>query len=162
MKTKIVSILSIIMYVTTVASCSGDDSNNDDNNQNNINASQTTQIAQSGTWKVTSFIDSGNDETNHFNGFVFDFKNDGTVIASKNELSVSGTWSINDSSNSSDDDDGSSDDVDFNLFFNVPETNDFDDLSDDWDITSVSNSKIELIDVSGGNGGTDTLIFEKI
>ena len=39
---------------------------------------------------------------------------------------------------------------------------DFEELSDDWDITSSSNTKIDLIDVSGGNGGTDTLIFEKI
>tara|TARA_R100000306_G_scaffold26764_1_gene30444 strand:- start:12663 stop:13157 length:495 start_codon:yes stop_codon:yes gene_type:complete len=161
MKMKITSILTIIMYVVTVASCSGDD-NNDDNNQNDTSANQTTEIAQTGTWRITQFIDSGDDETSDFNGFVFTFNSDGTVIANRDELSVSGTWSVNDSSNSSDDDDGSSNDIDFNLFFDVPETNDFEDLNDDWDLVSASNSKIELIDVSGGNGGTDNLIFEKI
>ena len=157
---KITSILTIIMYVVTVASCSGDD-NNDDNNQNDASANQTTEIAQTGTWRITQFIDSGEDETSDFNGFVFTFNSDGTVIANRDELSVSGTWSVNDSSNSSDDD-GSSNDVDFNLFFDVPETNDFEDLNDDWDLVSATNSRIELIDVSGGNGGTDNLIFEKI
>ena len=39
--------------------------------------------------------------------------------------------------------------------------NDFEDLNDDWDIISQSSSKIELIDISGGNGGTDYLTFEK-
>lgn len=159
MKTKIATIFSIFIFIITLVGCSEDD---DSNNSNQINITQATQNTQNGTWRISSFIDSGEDETNDFTGFIFDFKNDGSVMASRGELTVLGTWSINDSSNSSDDDDGSSDDVDFNLFFNVPESNDFDDLSDDWDITSISSSKIELIDVSGGNGGTDILVFEKI
>ena len=65
------------------------------------------------------------------------------------------------SSNSSSDDDGNSiEDDDFNIFFSVPNSHNFDDLIDDWDFISVSNTKIELIDVSGGNGGTDYLTFE--
>jgi putative transposase len=38
---------------------------------------------------------------------------------------------------------------------------DFDDLSDDWDIVSIDATTINLIDVSGGNGGTDRLTFKK-
>ena len=53
----------------------------------------------------------------------------------------------------------SSDDDHFVVFFASPP--DFADLSDDWSIVSVSTTKIELIDVSGGNGGTDYLTFEK-
>ena len=37
----------------------------------------------------------------------------------------------------------------------------FMDLSDDWDVINITDSKIELIDVSGGNGGTDYLTFER-
>lgn len=69
--------------------------------------------------------------------------------------SNSGTWSIADS-NSNDDNPA---DLDFNIFFNL--TNDFEDLDDDWDIITRSPSRIELIDVSGGKGGTDYLTFEK-
>ena len=76
---------------------------------------------------------------------------------------MNGIWSVVDGSgNSSSDDDGNStDDDDFNILFSVPATSDFDDLNDDWDIISVTANKIELIDISGGNGGTDFLTFEK-
>ena len=50
-------------------------------------------------------------------------------------------------------------DIDFNIFFSAPA--DFAELSEDWDIISHTASKIELIHVSGGNGGTDLLTFEK-
>jgi hypothetical protein len=67
-----------------------------------------------------------------------------------------GTWSITDS-NSNDDD--SLDDLDFNINFTV--SNQLDDLSDDWDIISYTETEIKLIDVSGGNGGTDYLTLSK-
>lgn len=49
--------------------------------------------------------------------------------------------------------------IDFDIFFAAPE--DFNELSEDWNIVSYSANKIELIHVSGGNGGTDLLTFEK-
>jgi hypothetical protein len=50
-------------------------------------------------------------------------------------------------------------DLDFNIFFAAPP--DFENLSDDWDFILYKSTKIELIDMSGGNGGTDYLTFEK-
>ncbi len=50
-------------------------------------------------------------------------------------------------------------DIDFNIFFASPA--DFAELTEDWDIISHTASKIELKHVSGGNGGTDLLTFEK-
>ena len=151
----------MIIALTSVA-CSNDDSDND-NNDNSNSAQEVTLIAQSGTWKITYFWDTDEDETSNFAGFVFDFKENGTITAVKGSTTVSGTWSVvDDSGNSSSDDDGNStDDDDFNIFFNVPASSDFDDLIDDWDIISVTANKIELTDVSGGNGGTDFLTFEK-
>jgi hypothetical protein len=49
--------------------------------------------------------------------------------------------------------------IDFNIFFASPEK--FSELSDDWNIVSHTATKIELIDVSGGDGDTDLLTFEK-
>jgi hypothetical protein len=109
----------------------------------------------SGNWRITKFIDSGKDETNHFTGYDFVFNENGVLETSNGTNTYSGTWSVSDS-NSSDD---SPDDLDFNILFNL--TNDFEDLNDDWDILSITPSKIELVDVSGGNGGTDFLTFEK-
>ncbi|MBU2938508.1 hypothetical protein KO494_03050 [Lacinutrix sp. C3R15] len=108
---------------------------------------------QSGTWRITSFIDSGTDETYHFTGYNFTFYSSGVLNADNETISYDGTWSITNSSSSSDDD------LDFNINFNL--TNDFEDLNDDWDIFLHSATKIELIDISGGNGGTDYLTFQK-
>ncbi len=94
-------------------------------------------------------------KTNQFTGFNITFGNSNVLTATNGSLNYSGTWSVTDS-NSNDD---TLSDLDFNILFNAPAT--FADLSDDWDIQSRTNTKIELIDVSGGNGGTDYLTFEK-
>ena len=109
----------------------------------------------SGTWKVTKYVDSGKDETSKFSGYTFTFADGGTATATNGSNSTTGSWSIHDS-NSKDD---SQDDLHFVLSF--PTTNNLDDLNDDWDFVSQSNTKLELTDVSGGNGGTDYLTFEK-
>jgi hypothetical protein len=109
----------------------------------------------SGSWKITKFVDSGTDETNNFTGYNFEF-NDSDVLSATNGTNIyTGSWSITDSNS----DDDSQDDLDFNISFAL--SNDFQDLSDDWDFVSHTSTKIELIDVSGGNGGTDYLTFEK-
>jgi hypothetical protein len=111
---------------------------------------------KSGQWRITSFIDSGDDETNHFNGYTFTFADNGSLTATNGPNTYTGSWSITDS-NSNDD---SPDDIDFNISFSTPA--DFEELSEDWDIISQSSSRIELRHVSGGNGGIDNLVFEKI
>lgn len=137
-----------LFIVVFALSCSSDDSP--------INSiSQVESIVQKGTWKITKLIDSGKDETNHFTGYNFTFHATGILSANNGTNTFEGTWSITNSSSNDD----SQDDLDFNINFNL--TNDFEDLNDDWDIFSQSSTKIELIDISGGNGGTDYLTFEK-
>ncbi|WAC01202.1 hypothetical protein N7U66_13815 [Lacinutrix neustonica] len=105
-------------------------------------------------------MDSGQDETTDFNNYNFTFNTNGTLDASNGTNSISGTWSVTNDSNSTDDS-SNSNDIDFNISFPVPETNVFEDLNDDWDIVSHTDTVISLIDISGGNGGTDTLVFQK-
>lgn len=143
--------LFIIGISLLIYSCSSDD----DNTNNSSTQNEIQSNVESGTWRITSFIDSGTDETNHFTGYNFTFNNSGVLNANNGTNNYDGTWSITDS-NSNDD---SQDDLDFNINFNL--TNDFEDLNDDWDFISQTSSKIELIDISGGNGGTDYLTFEK-
>ena len=153
-----------LLIIMSLVGCSNDDSGDQANADNGNSAERVTTTAESGTWRITLFSEDGNNETSNFSGYVFTFNTDGTIVATNGNLTVNGTWSVmDDSSNSSSDDDGNStDDDDFLIFFNVPQTNDFEDLNDDWDIISVTTNKMELIDVSGGNGGTDLLTFEKI
>lgn len=149
-----------MMLLLSVFLLSSTCSHDDDDGMPNDNSGQIQQIenqVESGTWRITSYIDSGQDETNDFTGYNFLFGSNGTLTATKNDLSQTGSWSIT-NSNSNDD---SSNDIDFNIFFNVPESNIFEDLNDDWDILTHTDTMIKLRDVSGGNGGTDTLTFER-
>ncbi|WP_299223332.1 hypothetical protein [uncultured Psychroserpens sp.] len=149
-------LLLMLSFSLMSSMCSSDD---DDGNSNN-NSQQIAEIvntAQSGTWRVANFNDSGQNETSNFNGYDFSFNADGSLVATNGANTMEGTWSVTDDSNSSSNDD----DIDFNIFFPVPESNDFEDLNDDWDVVMTTSTRIELIDVSGGNGGTDMLIFEK-
>jgi len=127
----------------------------EDNNPGNLSPSQLEAYVEDGTWSITKFIDSGTDETNDFAGYAFTFNSNGVLNANNGTNNYDGRWSISDSNS----DDDSQDDLDFNINFNL--TNDFEDLSDDWDIISYSSTKIELIDESGGNGDADYLTFEK-
>ncbi|WP_345169446.1 hypothetical protein [Algibacter aquimarinus] len=155
-KTFFYSLILMLSLSFMSFNCSND---NDELNNNSQQIAQIESVAKSGTWRITNFNDSGQDETADFAGYTFSFNNDGTLVATNGTNTVNGTWSI--TNDDSSDDDNSNDDIDFNISFPVPETNDFEDLNDDWDIVSASSTKIELIDISGGNGGTDMLTFEK-
>ncbi len=157
-KRKIVNPIIVFLLMATLLACSNDDStNNNDTNNIDTEIQQTSNLMTSSDWIITNFNDSGQDETSNFNGYTFSFNSDGTLVATNGSDMVAGTWSIVD--DSSNDDSNDNDDIDFNIFFASPD--EFNDLSDDWDIVSKTNSTIVLIDVSGGNGGTDHLTFEK-
>ncbi|WP_053990824.1 hypothetical protein [Mangrovimonas sp. TPBH4] len=160
MKKSLLLALLTLGFSWILTSCSSDDDNNNSNNDAIIE--EVENIAESGDWIITSFIDSNEDETSHFTGYTFTFGSNGTLTATNGTTTHTGIWTITDSSNSTDDDNNSDDDLDFNIFFNVPDTNDFEDLNDDWDIDTYSSTTIKLIDISGGNGGTDTLTFQKL
>jgi len=121
---------------------------------------QITQISTDGTWYISSYTDNGENETAEFSTFRLNFLEDGvlngTDLLSSSSTPFSGTWSITDS-NTNDD---SLEDLDYNINFNVG--NKLDDLSDDWDIISFSETEIKLKDVSGGGGGTDYLTLTKL
>jgi hypothetical protein len=61
---------------------------------------------------------------------------------------VSGTWSTE------------KDDDDLKLYLNFTDAV-LSEIADDWHILSQSDAKVEMEDVSGGNGGTDELVLEK-
>lgn len=149
---------SLLASVVLFAGCESDE---DPIQGNQADAAELRATAQAGQWRITYFFDTDSEETADYDGYVFTFSADGAVMAEKGEIAISGTWSITeDSDDSFDDSPDESDDVDFNLFFSTPP--DFEELSDDWDILEYSDTLIKLTDVSGGNGGTDFLTFEKI
>lgn len=149
--------LALTVIMTLTASCSGDDSPSSVSS----NPQPVIDAATAGEWKITYFYDTDHEETNHFTNFTFTFGSGSVLTATNGTDTYTGTWSVTDSHSGSDDDSGhNSDDLDFNIGFTSPAN--FIELSDDWDILSYSANKIELIDISGGNGGTDYLTFEKV
>ena len=147
--------LGILVSALLMFSCTSDDSAPIDTA---VLIKQIEDQVKSGTWRITSYVDSGQNETGDYTGYNFTFNENGTLVATNGTSVVSGSWSVTDDSNSNDDS-NDNDDIDFNIFFSAPP--DFEELSDDWDVASSSDSRVNLIDVSGGNGGTDTLVFEK-
>lgn len=152
--------LATIFTMNTASTCEHDD-DDDSHHGSSQNISAINSAVNSGTWKVTYYFDTDSEETTQFAPYTFTFGDNNQLIATDGSNSISGSWSVTNSSGSSrhGDDDNSSD-VDFNIFFASPAN--FAELSDDWDIVLYTANRIELIDVSGGNGGTDILTFEKI
>ncbi len=110
--------LFIIFVLLFVLAC--DDDSPKDSSQKTVVATIT-----SGSWRITSFVDSGTDETSN--------------------------------DNNSDDDTLS----DLNFFLNFATPDDFTELNEDWDIIELTDIQLKLQHISGGNGGTDLLTFQK-
>jgi len=149
---KLTLVLFCIFMLNVASMCSKDDSNS----SSYADPSPVINTVNQGTWRITLYNDSGTEKTSNFTGYNFTFGSGNSLVATNGSNTYNGTWSVT-SSNSNDD--NPNNDLDFNIGFTTP-TN-FVDLSDDWDIISYTSTKIQLVDVSGGNGGTDYLTFEK-
>lgn len=103
-------------------------------------------LLSDGLWVVGSYLEDTNNQTSTYNGYTVNFNNDATVVADNGSL-INGTWSVQNS--------------DSELVLDFGSTVPFNEFNDTWDVISSSATQIELRDVSGGNGGTDTLIFNK-
>ena len=136
-------VFTMAILVFGLYACEKDKSTTDPSN------SSTSEIVGQGTWKVTLYNDSGNEETQNFAGYNFTFDSNGTIAAVKNASTVNGTWNtgVDDSQNK--------------LILDFGSTVQFSELNEDWVILEKTASKIRLEHVSGGNGGTDLLTFEK-
>jgi hypothetical protein len=141
--------LYLIILFFVAISC-GDDGLTDTSTK----AQEFSDVVTSGRWKITYFFDTDKEETDNFVGYTFDFGSGGTVNAINGPLSHPGSWSVTGEGDSKD-----YEDLDFNISFSAPP--DFAELSEDWEIVTVSNLKISLRHVSGGDGSTDLLTFEK-
>jgi hypothetical protein len=154
MKSELIKSVVFIFCSLVFTSCEEDDQNdilNDD-----VNVTELKNDLTSGRWEITYYFDD-EDETSDYNGYSFTFDANGVISATNGTDSYTGTWSISDSDS---DDDSSNGSVEFNIFFANPEI--FEELSDDWDFVQHTETMLALRDISGGDGGTDLLTFEKM
>ncbi len=111
--------------------------------------SAVANVLKSGTWRISYYWDSGQDETTNFTGFAFQFANNNVLNATRNNTNVSGTWAMG------------TDDSDIKLLLNFSSPADFESLSGDWKVNTYNSTQIQLTDSSGGNGTVDYLRFER-
>lgn len=141
---KSTGLLFLTLSILLIVSCTKSD------NPKKDTVNGVTSMMLNGTWRITSFIDDG-DETSNYSGYSFSFAGDNSVTASKEMTVYTGTWSITDSNSKK----NKLSDLDFNLFFASPDF--LEELSDDWDIAEKSETRIKLVD----DNGSDQLIFER-
>lgn len=144
-------LIACLFMLNTASMCSSDD-----DSSSSGNTSEVVNTVTDGTWRITLFDEDGNNQTNHFTNYNFTFGPSNVLTATNGSTTVTGFWSVT-NDNSNDDNPGS--DVDFNILFNSPDN--FAELSEDWHILERTATKIRLRHISGGNGGTDLLTFEK-
>ena len=131
------SMLALVLILVAFTSCKKDDTS-------------TNAIVKQGTWRVTLYSDDAVDETSYFTNYTFTFGENNVVTATNSTNTVTGTWTT-----------GIDDSTD-KLYLEFGAVTPFDEISDDWDILESTSTKVRLNDVSGGNGGIDSLTFEKL
>jgi hypothetical protein len=131
--------------------CSDDDSSASEKKKELIG------IATEAHWQVTFYEEDGVEQTGDYGGWLFTFNESGVLTTAQGETVYEGNWSI---TREDDDDDTGLAALDFNIVFATPAL--MEELSEDWDISSYSNAKIELVDESGGDGSISYLTLEKV
>lgn len=147
MKTKLIF---CCLVLSALLSCKKEHTSTDTSSPQTVTTTNVNNSVVAGTWRVTYYFDTDHDSTSRFAGYAFVFASNGVVTATRSgDPAITGTWST-----------GADDSqVKLVLSFSTPAS--FANISDDWHVTERTDTKITLQDVSGGNGGTDYLTFEK-
>lgn len=120
-----------------------------DNCSGNTNTSlDFVQVLTSGVWKISYFFDD-EERTAFYNGYQFSFKSDYTVVASKSEISKSGTWLIKTNNG----------EREFKIDFDEDYLNN---LEENWEVFEFNTSELHFRDPSDDSVETDYLYFTKI
>ncbi len=136
LRSSLQSILLVLLFVG-VGSCKKDSS-----------PRQLPNEIKNGNWIVSSYIDNGVNETNHFTGYAFTFTDPSTVTAQNGTSTVTGTWTA-----------GKDDSHEkLVLLFTTPP---FTELNEDWRALEISSTRLMFSHVSGGSGVADSLTFQR-
>ena len=159
MKMKHLKNLFLAILVLNLVSCSDDDDSNGNGNFDSTDVTALTSAVSNATWRITQFIDDGQDETSDFDGVIFTFNANGSIDVEDGMDTFTGTWTVElDDSDYDDDDD--LDELEFEISFSL--SNDFDDLSEDWYVIEYSTNRLRLREDDDDDDDDDLLTFEII
>lgn len=91
-------------------------------------------LTSKNSWRITEFIEDGEDETSDFQGYVFSFETNGNVLVTGNGTNLTGTYKV------------FKDDGKVELGMTFPAGDPFDELTDDWYYISRSENNIRFSD----------------
>lgn len=97
------------------------------------------------TWVISSYTDNGKNETSNYSGYTFTFSDNGALAASAAGITYNGTWSIG-SGHSGSDDSGHQSGDDNKLIITISGNYQMEELTDDFQIVSMSQNEITLKD----------------
>jgi len=101
----------------------------------------SSAVVVPGIYSILKFVDTGDDITSEYNGYTFEFKADGTLLATKNGTVYTGTWRENQAQTK--------------MAININGTPELKNLSDDsWKIVLITGNRISL-----KKAGPDKVIF---
>jgi hypothetical protein len=144
MKTMNVGLGVAIALIAMLTSCTKD------NNANiQVTPATVNNTVSSGSWKITYYWNTDHEETSNYNGYAFSFSANGMLTAVKSSTSITGNWSTG------------MDDSKVKLALSFITPSEFEKLSEDWHVIEQTASHITLQHISGGNGVTDNLTFDK-
>ncbi len=142
-------VLFILMaFSLAIVSCK-----KDDDSSLNTTTTAVTNTVTSGAWRVTNYNEKGTDRTSVFNGYAFIFASSGSTTATLGgTAAITGSWKTG------------TDNSKVKLIITFTSTANsgyFVEISEDWEVLERTDTKIRLRHISGGNGTTDLLTFEK-
>jgi hypothetical protein len=136
------------------AACKKDKKDDDNSSSSSSTTGSTgsyyvTTKMTNGKWKVSNFSTNGNNETQVFYGYAFQFNSNGTVFAVREGRTDIGGWSMvtNDGQN------------ELNIKFPLAP---LDELNEDWHVKEMNSNLVILEHTNGDDGGTETLELQKI
>ena len=142
---KAINLMVVVTGIILSSSCSSTDT------ADLSIAESEALVSGAGTWKVSWYYDKDKDETSDFSGWEFELASDGSLIATKDSGTYTGTWNIESTDDSAD--------YDKKMVFIITGPDPLDSMADDWLITEVSDSVLKLLDDS--DNGIEELHLEK-
>ncbi len=162
MKIKYWKNVFLLGTLALIVSCENDDDDGDIMGNGQFDSADVAALqnsVESGTWRITRFVDDGEDETSNYEGFVFTFGADGSIVADNGTTSFNGTWRVE-----LDDDDDLDDLDDLELYITFSTSDEaIDELSEDWYVLEFSDNRIRLADDDDDDTDNDDdfLTFER-
>ncbi|MHA7129437.1 hypothetical protein [Algoriphagus namhaensis] len=114
------------------------------------NEENLVESVQNSTWRISLFIEDGENETSDFSGITLRFLPNGSVEALEDgNILETGTWRT------------LTDDGRVEFWLDFSDDDPLDELSDDWYLISVSNTEIQL-EEDDADDNDDRLTLTKI